>query len=240
MLYEQAKYKLNEILTVENINQSISNYHKKVNEPVKDNTDKTKWYYLSYPRILQRYKETSGLINQESWVERVALLSSWLPSIVNPALDMQAIDDMVFLERIFSDLKLEEIGVESYLGAVDTKYHGEMIFDTSSGKPPVLLKTFIENAGNITNISGRWEGTLSTTTKLLHFMFPHLFPIFDRRINEALFGGLQNYAKYHTYTFQLRELLQTNNESTKLIASIAEEMNISQIRVVDIVLFNIY
>lgn len=129
---------------------------------------------------------------QNDW----ALLSSWLPSIPNPTLDNQAIEEMVFLEGVFYLAILENVGIESFLGAMNTKHHGEMIFDTKD-RPPVLIKTFLEYADRITNISGRWEGILSTTTKLLHFMCPQLFPIFDEKISKIVFGNKQTYARYH-------------------------------------------
>lgn len=236
MLYQQTLSRLNKLLSEENIIKSISIYEQRLQNFVKNNTDKTAWYSVSYPMILKRYQETRGSSNLGAWIERVALLSSWLPSIPNPDLNKKAIEEMVFLESIFHDVRLEEVGVESFLGAVNTIYHGEMIFDTED-RPPVLLKTFLENADKITNLSGRWEDTLSTTTKLLHFMCPHLFPIFDRKVCQVLFGEKQKYARYHCYIFALREFLQTADEF-ELIYRISLEKDVPAIRVVDYILFN--
>jgi hypothetical protein len=235
-LYHQAYSRLGELLTKENIINAMIFFEQKKQNDNNDYSEKVAWYSVSYPIFLKRYEETRGSSDINIWAERVALLSSWLPTIPNPALNEKAIDEMVFLESIFHHARLEEVGVESYLGDMNTVHHGEMIFDTNDC-PPVLLKTFLENADRITNLNERWKHTIPTTTKLLHFMCPHLFPIFDNKVSSVLFGKKPDYGRYHSYIFALRELLQKGSEF-ELLREIAKEKNVSVIRVVDIVLFN--
>lgn len=229
--------KLTELLSRENIIKTIKSYDNKISYQPINHSDKTVWYAKSYPVILKGFARTRGLSDETIWVERIALISSWLPTIPNPNLNKEAIQDMMYLEGIFNEVKLETIGIESYLGEMNTVHHGEIIFDTAENRPPVLIKSFLETADRVTNLSGRWHGTLSTTTKLLHFMCPHLFPIFDKKISSILFNGKQNYINYHNYIFALHEFLH-NADETVLLKKISEEKDISIIRTVDIILFN--
>lgn len=105
--------------------------------------DKTYWYSISYPVILNRFEQTRVSTALEAWIERVGLISSWISSIPAPKLNGHAIEDLVYLENKFYKLKLEEVRVESYLGDIGTIHHGEMIFEANGERPPVLIKNFL-------------------------------------------------------------------------------------------------
>lgn len=73
--------------------------------------------------------------------------------------------------------------------------------------PPYTINNLVEAADQILNSGGRWNYTIPTTSKLLHFMCPALFPIYDSNINKMMFGGQVNCEKYHAYIFGLQQFL---------------------------------
>jgi hypothetical protein len=237
-LYSQSLQSLRYYLDSSNVIHVIDSYRLKKESGVCNSKDKTYWYSISYPVILNRFEQTRGSTALEAWIERVGLISSWISSIPAPKLNGHAIEDLVYLENKFYKLKLEEVRVESYLGDIGTIHHGEMIFEADGERPPVLIKNFLQMADQIVNLEGRWDSTFPTTTKLLHFMCPHLFPIFDKNINNIIYdGGTLTYPKYHCYVFSLREYLQTT-DNIDLLKKLAKEEQVSLIRLVDIILFN--
>jgi len=79
---------------------------------------------------------------------------------------------------------------------------------------------------------------LPTTTKLLHFMLPELFPIFDSNVCKALYGNdrVEDYNKYHAYIFALLDFLEYEPEAGVLFRA-AQDTKLPLLRVVDLVLF---
>ena len=67
-------------------------------------------------------------------------------------------------------------------------------------------------------------------------MFPELFPIFDTKVCQMLFGNKHySYNKYCAYIFALQDFLRNNSE----IINIALENEMSPLRLVDLILFSI-
>lgn len=195
---------------------------------------------MSYPVIVKIYEETRSNQTETDWIKRLAMAGSWLPTIINPTLSVEAINELEWLEEHFHQVKLEEIGEESYLGSVGTDDHGQRIFSTLNNLPPVLIKDFVKATHRITSTRDRFDGNLSTTTKVLHFMHPHLFPIYDMKIHKLLFKGTQSHSKYHRYIFTLRQWLEDHKESIlPVLQEVATQHEVSVIRVVDHTLFNL-
>lgn len=193
-------------------------------------SDKGHWYAISYPVIIQLFEATRFEQTESNWVQRLAMVGSWLPTIINPKLSDEAIRELQSLEERFYNVKLEEIGEE---------IRGERIFKAPN-LPAVSIQDFVKATYQITSGAKRFDGNLSTTTKLLHFMHPHLFPIYDKKIHNRLFNGegQQTYQKYHAYIFALRKWLEDNKETRlSLLKRLAREMNVSVIRIIDCTLF---
>lgn len=199
------------------------------------------WYKQSYKRFIKRFNETRGEVEIGAWVERIALVYSWLPKIpLNSfALDTNKlqlnIDRLTELESIFYDAKLVTIGRTVYLGSM---YHGETILSSYKGYYDVAIREFLYPAGYILNQKPNLDTQLSSSTKLLHFMCPSLFPIFDTKVCKRLFGTTrQTYARYHMYVFELQQFLQ-ETEVGAYIRDVADKMDTSPLYIIDLVIFN--
>lgn len=111
---------------------------------------------------------------------------------------------------------------------------------TIDNLPPVLIKDFVKATHRITSNSDHFDSNLSITTKILHFMHPYLFPIYDSKIHHLFFKGDQSYSKYHTYIFTLRQWLEDHKQSIlPILQKVAVQHRVSIIRVVDQTLFNL-
>ncbi|WP_077622359.1 hypothetical protein [Sediminibacillus massiliensis] len=227
--YNKAFQSLQSLLTDENIDKSIENYKSK-QEYTEDNPrDRTSWYHESYPLIIATFNNTRGQQQKGRWVARLALTSSWVPTIPTPALEEQAMTELSRLEMKYFNRKLEEINVG--------EQEEEKYFDIGNAEP-IMLKVFLQLADRIVNGGGNWDRSISSTTKVLHFMCPGLFPMFDGNINQIIYGNKSfNYPKYHGYVFALREFLQTSSQTGK-IKKLAEKEQLSLIRMTDILLFH--
>lgn len=238
--FNQCYSNLTKYLTEENIKNANLVFENKLSTNSTHYQDKSHWYAISYPVIVSFFEETRFEQTESDWIKRLSMIGSWLPTIINPTLSAEAIDDLKWLEEHFHHVKLEEIGEESYLGNVGTNDHGQRIFSTINNLPPVLIKDFVKATHRITSTTDYFDGNLSTTTKILHFMHPHLFPIYDLKIHNLLFKGKQSYGKYHTYIFALRQWLEDHKESILLVLKeIAAQHEVSVIRFVDYTLFNL-
>lgn len=200
------------------------------------------WYKQSYSQFLKRYKETRGETNIGVWAERVALVYSWLPKIplnsfaIDTDLLQVYIDRLSELESTFYDAELATIERTAYLGS---SYHGETIFSSYKGYYDVALREFLTPAGYIIHKEPNLDTQLSSTTKLLHFMCPSLFPIFDTKVCKQLFGTTrQTYERYHMYVFCLQQFLQETKVGSYIL-SLAKEMDLSPLYIIDLVIFNV-
>ncbi|MEK5645853.1 hypothetical protein BK138_32225 [Paenibacillus rhizosphaerae] len=237
--YDQALASLKEILTHDRISNSHIFYDQKT---PKDKDDRGYWYSKSYPVFLKRFTETrSNNHDLSAWVERTAYVFSWIPRIPVVRLDENSIRALAELEGIFQSCRLWEIGTESYLGGLNDPingiHHGERIFGTGFGRPPLLIKELIQLANSVLNF-GENRLNLPTTTKLLHFMFPELLPIFDKNVCKALYGNslVEDYYKYHAYIFSLQDYLE-NEPEAQVIFDIARSTKMPVLRIVDQLLF---
>jgi hypothetical protein len=151
--YEQAPESLKRLLNKESMDSLLKNIQQ--TSPA-DRNDRGFWYSKSYPVFLQRFAETRSSNDTEAaWIERTAIVFSWIARIPVVRLDEQAIHSLAELERLFASSTLWKIGTESYLGGLNDPelglHHGERIWGTGGGVPPVLLKDFIQLANGILN-----------------------------------------------------------------------------------------
>jgi hypothetical protein len=170
------------------------------------------------------------------------LVYSWLPKI--PLKSFALEDDMLQvninklseLESIFYEAKLSTIGRTTYLGSL---YSGETIFSSYKEYYDIAIREFLVPAGYVIHKEPNLNTQLSSITKLLHFMCPHLFPIFDTKVCKQLFGTTrQTYERYHIYVFGLQQFLQ-QSEVGSYILSLAEKMELSPLYIVDLVILNL-
>lgn len=199
------------------------------------------WYKHTYLQFIKRFDETRGEKDMGLWLERVALVYSWLQKIPLTAFSLNTeelqkyINELSDLELMFYDAQLLTIGKSAYLGS---KYHGEAIFLSYNGSYDISIREFLKPAGTILHRKSNLDTQLSSTTKLLHFMCPNLFPIFDSKVCKKIFEAKQSYARYHAYVFALQEFLEQQSEVSSYIVSIAQEMGVSPLYIIDYMVFN--
>lgn len=235
--YEHAAQSLKRLLTHDKFKYSLQVLQQ--SHPTSQN-DRGFWYSKSYPVILHRFKETRAFNNsEEAWIERAALVFAWVARIPALRLDRKSMFQLADLENVFHASKLWEVGTESYLGGLNDPiigiHHGERIFGAAFGIPPVLIKQFVQLANAIINY-GDQRLNFATTTKMLHFMLPELFPIFDKQICKAVFGSdrIEDYYKYHAYIFALQDYLNDEAAAEPLF-QYARQYNLSPLRIVDLI-----
>jgi hypothetical protein len=113
------------------------------------------------------------------------------------------------LELTFHGAQFLTIGKTAYLGS---QYHGETIFPSYKGYYDTAIRELLIPAGYLLHKVPKINTQLSSTTKLLHFMLPNLFPIFDTKVCKQLFGTThQTYEKYHAYVFELQQFLEQSH-----------------------------
>jgi hypothetical protein len=196
--------------------------------------DKNLWYQTTYPIIVKRYEETSKSPLLECWAERISWVFSWVAAIPAGGFDENAMNALSLLEQQFSAAQLENVGVEG----IHSKNHGETMFIPPNNTEPSPIKDFIILADKIIHVTESWNSTLSTTTKLLHFTFPGLFPIYDAKIHAVLFGGkTKSYRHYHAYILALHEFLRSSDMLPTLKVE-AEKEGVTLVRFVEMLIFS--
>ncbi len=203
------------------------------NEPV----DKRKhWYRVSYPEFIKVFEDTQNLSGQDKWIPRLACIYSWLARIPTPCFEEQVFRELDGLEMEYKKHKLWECGTDAWLGGLGTPeqvHHGEFIFQNDKGYP-AIIRHFLVAANKLLNNSNNWASNAPTVTKLLHFTFPNLFPIFDRNINKRIFGSHHfNYARYHGYVFGLKFFLEKNPKLVNWLIG----QNLNPVRVIEQTVF---
>ncbi|WP_066320492.1 hypothetical protein [Bacillus sp. FJAT-29814] len=230
LLKDQVFFKLDELMTRKVIKAQISRFD---NSPY--------WYKVSYKPFIGKFDETRGNSSIDAWAERVACIYSWLPKIPLKSFKLEqnflqeTLNILTELESIYYDAELETIGTTSYHGY---KYHGETIFPSYKGYYDTSIREFLQPSGFLLHQEPNLDTQLSSTTKLLHFMCPNLFPIFDTKVCKQLFNTTRKtFERYHAYVFGLQKFLQ-EGESAPYINTIANQMDLSPLYIIDFVIFN--
>lgn len=180
------------------------------------------WYDLSYPFFVERFKETrSSYYEEHAWIERKAYVFAWIAKIPHGGeLNPKTIMQLYPLEKEYCDKKLVEL--------------------TPKELKAFPLERFLKLADQLLTDGGHWISTLSTSSKLLHFMCPSLFPIFDKTICRTVFAQENpSFGKYEGYICALRKYLKQseNEELAEYLKVKAKERNISVLRLIDLTLY---
>lgn len=182
------------------------------------------WYDQSYPFFVERFQETRRCYFEEnSWIERKAYVFAWITKIPHGGkFNLNTTLELYKLEKEYCEKKLYELSSKELAG--------------------IPLDYLLKLAYRVLNDGGHWISTLATSTKLLHYMCPALFPIFDKKICRVLYSQENpSYGKFKGYISALYQYLnQTENE--ELIEYLKVKSNIrkvSVLRLVDLTLYNI-
>lgn len=149
----------------------------------------------------------------------------------------EAMKELSILEDQFRGTSLDGQFVVSAQDHISFDKQGEVLLNSQDESVLVPMKQFVILADQIIHLNGSWNTTISTTTKLLHFTFPNLFPIYDSRIHNSLFGGkYKTYKNYQAYVLAIMIFLN-NPDIHPYIREQAELKKVSLIRFVEMVLF---
>lgn len=212
-----------------------------VDSTLKDANDRSFWYRKSYKVYISRFAELrKNNKKEDAWIERVGMVYSWIKKIPVAMLDFEAIQELAALEDQLYQSSIVSIGHESYQGGqgnpIKLKYHGDRIFGTRD-IPPIPIDHFIHLANRIIN-TGRNSVNLPTTSKLLHFLLPSLFPILDQHVANTVFGAQKNLNinYYREYIFSIQDYL-IDGEHRELLISQAKDHQRSSLYILDQILF---
>ncbi len=235
--YNKVKSVLNKNVTAET-SLKIINKNKSI-LPSEDQKNKLYWYYKSYNVFLKLFNSTLGKTNLEEWIKRVSCIYSWIAGIPRTNFESEIINKLNELENTCSKFKLWELTSMSWSVCKihkekELKYTDIILRDFK--KPQLIIQYFLKLACKLLNNSEGWDLSIASASKLLHFMLPKLFPILDTKVCQMLFGNKHySYNKYYVYISALKNFLDNNSE----IVIIANKNDMSPLRLVDIVLFNI-
>lgn len=239
MVEKSVRQRIEEIIGDE---RQIDAYLKGLGQPkgTRSYVDKNFWYSTSYPIILKRFKETRDIPQDQKWSERIAWVYSWISSIPAGGLDTDAMIDLSILEQEYAFVNYEDTYIEIYHGSTFPEFHGDLVLSTRNNNKPVRISEFVRLADRIIHVNGNWNSTLSTTTKMLHFIFPEIFPIYDSKIHEIIFKSrLKNMSQYGLYILGLREFLQQSRTVDYIDSQLhaPHDRKFSKVRTIEMLLF---
>jgi len=211
--------KLEEVLnnlTVEQILERVNYYFNCPQGGYRDNRPATKslyWYRNSYPLIINEYVNTrcnvddDDTIKQYNFTKRIAYVYSWLGNANTCNLEIDNINKLIELENNFNN-----------------EINGE------------LIESYVNKLSLLLN--GTSKNRIASISKYLHFAHPSIFPILDSRVSAAL--NLNNNISLQSfidYCNAIRTCLQQENEIIHLINTLANDKGVSNVRIIDVVLF---
>lgn len=207
---------LEQILILDTMQQGISHdyatYH----------FDRDMWFNLSYFHFINRFAETRRNNRcKEIWVERISFVYPLLARIPIEELDQEAIVALAHIEDQYVHLAIHDI--------TDIAWH----------HISEQIRSIFARANQLVRY-GKDQFNFPTTSKLLHFMCPQFFPIFDHRICRILYGNdqLDDFSKYIGYMDALHRYL-TQGVFSYLIMQEAKEKEVSPLRIIDLKLLNL-
>lgn len=218
--YENIDITLERILIKDTIQRGLTDYI----------LDRDIWYGLSYPYFIERFRETrEHNQSEEVWIERITYVYPLLARIPVKKLETNTYKKLAILERQYYQCSIFDF--KTYI-------------DHMSDKPENMKRLkewvlFLFNLANEMIQYGSGHYNFPTTSRLLHFMFPDLFPVFDQKICRVLYGNDQvdDLSKYITYLLAIQKYL-SSGAFHQIIMQEARAMNVSPLRIIDLKLMN--
>lgn len=187
------------------------------------------WYQQSYTLILQRFSAGCEAFptQMDQWIERKAWVGSWLPTILKGEINQADVALLAELESKYRTIKIVDMTTDS----LSTFNWEEDIYK------------FLEASDKILNGNGNgnWHENVSSTSKLMHFMCPQLFPIMDAVVcKEIISVKARNnrHRHYFDYFSALIGFLEEDVALKEYIVKISTEQKVSVLRIIDLVIFS--
>lgn len=209
-----------------------------------------RWYHQSYPVFIRNAKRfvacKDNSQKKELLTNLVTNTMSWIAGIPKSSIHM---DDLV--ERIHEISK--SVSNKNYFTCdVDIPLDdndGEMFLYCKKGTK-ININEYVRLINTLINSNDKFYN-FPTVTKLMHFINPNIFPIFDTNVKNVLFGeskALPTGDQFICYMQALHNLFK-NPTYGPLLTSLTNEVNtslrnagyfsdLSALRVIDLMLFD--
>ncbi|WP_156289575.1 hypothetical protein [Oceanobacillus salinisoli] len=186
------------------------------------------WQRLSYPVITKQFENLAGKHSKKAWVKRLAYTYSWHPQTPSSVTPTPMKENFSTLEKKFFNASLRKVKL------METEEDEKLI---RYKKKLHELSEFIVPIGSLIYGKEEIDYQLSSVSKVLHFMFPNLFPLFDRKACETVFGSnYQSYSRYFRYISAFRTYLQ-EGENAEYVIKQAEKEGLSPLYVMELALY---
>ncbi|WP_010647994.1 hypothetical protein [Oceanobacillus massiliensis] len=183
-----------------------------------------KWQQVSYPVIINYFANAAGKHSKKSWVKRIAFTYSWLQSIPRHAKPNEIDKNFIELEKDFQHVKLKKI---KFIETENDKIIGFKKKQHSLNEFLLPISALIFDKENL-------DTQLPALVKLLHFMFPELFPMFDRNASNRIFGSsFQSISRYYSYMEGLKTYLNDGTNAAYLVKK-AKERSLSPLYLIEL------
>jgi len=215
---------------------TIASAHRLISRPETSSNERMRWYLCSYPVFARLFSQSQQPISVEAWIQRVACVFSWIARIPTPSLDESVIRTLDEIESRYKNEKLWSTDIPPLVLRRD-KDQDNLLYTERNGdnsaNARIELERILKPANTLLNGSGHWDKNLATTTKLLHFMSPNLFPIMDKRIANILeIGKMPNLNNYSCYFLSLRAFLVESKNALTWLVSTGE----NPLRIIDLIM----
>jgi len=175
------------------------------------------WDWSSYPIIVKQFENLAGKHTEKAWVKRIAYTFSWIQRVPQSTTPKIPNGNFIKLEKKFQQAKLKKIKFAEMDGEKQISYKTNQH----------LINEFLSPVSSMLYTTDNIDTQLPTLTKLLHFMFPNLFPFFDRNVCERVFGSsYTSSSRYFSYMEGIKLYLNNGTQAAYLVKK-AEKMQLS-------------
>ena len=207
-----------------------------------------RWYNQSYPVFIKNarsFVECNDIITiKELLINLVTNTMSWIARIPRASVhDMELVTRIHELSRNVSSQTYNTCTIDTYNTTNDIYLRYDNNVNININEFARLINSLINGNDNFNNFP--------TVTKLMHFINPNIFPIFDKHVRNVLLGHKNappTGKQYINYMHALHNLFNSPTYSA-LLTSLTTEVNtslrnagcfsdLSTLRIIDLMLFD--
>lgn len=189
------------------------------------------WYQDTYEFILRSFSDQGN--SPDKWILRKSLVFTWIMGVPSSGLDGERASKMDAHEAKLSGLTLGGPGLSI---TEERLSHPSVEID---------LRNLLADGSAFLNSPDRGAETVATTSKLLHFMNPALFPLLDSQVKKTLKkNGAEDappnerFTEYIDYMAAMNLFIRTHSD---VLASRNDGCTLSEwvtpVRLIDLCLF---
>ena len=209
-----------------------------------------RWYHQSYPVFIRNAKcfieSDNSNQKKELLTNLITNTMSWIAGIPKSSIHNNELVERVHaISRIVSRQSYKTCNI-----SITNNDNPEEIFLCCEDDTEININEYVRLINTLINSNDKFYN-FPTVTKLMHFINPNVFPIFDTNVKNVLFGeskalptgaqficyiqALRNLLKDPIYGLSLRSLTDEVNAS---LCTAGHYNNLSTLRVIDLILFD--